>query len=171
MLASCSSSSLTCEDLKCFLTVKYEATVIRIPHYMYIFGLWLIGMCKNQLQRHANVWWLRAGNIKVKEMNTSEQVLLNIFILCFLSFAMMDYAPQASSVPATLFVAAGNTMERLASGNGRAVKCKSVCERHPVFVLLEQMDVGSEPKVNFSHRQKEQIKPNVLFFLPSGTHI
>lgn len=84
-------------------------------------------------------------------MNTSEQVLLNKFILCFLSFAMMDYAPQAGSVPATLFVAARNTMEKMASGNGRAVKCKSVCECHPVFVLLEQMIVGSEPKVNFSH--------------------
>lgn len=49
----------------------------------------------------------RGGKMKVKVMNTSEQVLLNIFILCFLSFAMMDYAPQACGVPATLFVAAG----------------------------------------------------------------
>lgn len=127
-------------------------------------------MYKNQFQSHTNVWCLTAGKIKVKVMNTSEQVLLNKLILCFLSIAMMDYAPQASSMPATLFVAARNTMERLASRNGRAVKCKSVCERHPVFVLLEQMVVGSEPKVNFSHRQKEQIKPIVLFFLPSGTH-
>lgn len=103
---------------------------------------------------------------KVEVMNTSEQVLLNIFILCLLSFAVMDYAPPASSVPATLFVAAGNIMEGLASGNGRAVKCKSVCERHTVFVLLEQMDVGSQPKENFSHRQEEQIKPDILFFLP-----
>lgn len=119
------------------------------------------------MRLHATVWWLRAGKIKVKVMNTSEHVLLNIFILCFFSLTMMDYAPQASSVPATLFVAAGNTMERLASGNGRAVKCKSVCERHPVFVLLEQMDVGSEPRAKFSRRRKEQIKPDVLFSFTS----
>lgn len=132
------------------MAVEYETMIKHVPHYQN-FCFWLIGIYKNQLQLHTNFWWLRAGKIKVKVMNTSEPVLLNIFIVCFLSFVMMDYAPQASSMPATLFVAAGNTMERLASGKGRAVKCKSVCERHPVFVLLEQMDVGSEPKENFSH--------------------
>lgn len=83
-------------------------------------------------------------------MNASEQVLFNISIPCFFSFMVMDYAPQASSVPATRFVAPGNTMERLESGNSRAVKCKFVCERHLLFVMLEQMVVSAGPKANFS---------------------
>lgn len=66
---------------------------------------------------------------------------------------MMDYTPQASSVPATLYFfflfGARNTKERLASGNTRAVKCKSVCKCHSVFVLHEQMDVDGEAKANF----------------------
>lgn len=94
-----------------------------------------------------------------------------MFHSVILFFIMMDYAPQASLVPATLFVTAANTKERMASGNGRAVKCKSVCDCHPAFVLREQMDVWGEPMANFSHLQKEQVKSNThssFFFLPPG---
>lgn len=169
MLASCSSLSLTCRGLQFFLAGGNEATAANVTPFLWNVCVWLIGMCKNQFQQLSVGW--EQGKLKVEVMNTREQVLLNKSIPCLFSFAVMDYAPQASSVPATLFVAAGNTMERLASGNGRAVKCKSVCVRHPLFVLLEQMDVSGEPKANFSCWKIEQIKPDVLFFLPSGTHI
>lgn len=57
----------------------------------------------SQFRVHANGSWVRAGKIKVKIMDTTEQVFLNIFIVWFFFVVMMDYAPQASSVPATLF--------------------------------------------------------------------
>lgn len=104
MLASCSPLSLTCGDLKMHLGSRIRSTHL-ISCTMFAFVS--VGCIRTGFRLHATVWWLRAGKIKVKVMNTSEHVLLNIFILCFFSLAMMDYAPQASSVPATLFVAAG----------------------------------------------------------------
>lgn len=69
-------------------------------------------------------------------------------VLPFPLFVMMDYAPRACKRASKSFlVAAGNTMERLASENGRAAKWKNLYVRcHPAFVLLKQMDGGGEPK-------------------------
>lgn len=58
--------------------------------------------------------------------------------------------PRRLAACSFFFVAAGSTMVRVASVNGRAVKCKSVFEHRRLFVLFEQMNVGGQPKVNVS---------------------
>lgn len=116
IFAGCSPLSFTCQGFKIFPAGENEAMngACRSFPLKPIFCFWLSGMCKNQFEL------LSGGRVqekaKVEVMNTSEQVLLNKSIPCFFSFAVMDYAPRASGVPATLFVAAGNTMRRLASG-------------------------------------------------------
>lgn len=106
----------------------------------------------------------------VEVMNTSEQVLLNNPATLF--FRSDGLHPSGVRRASNSFCCCWKYNEwdwRLE--NGSAVKCKSVRERHPFFVLLRQMDVGSEPTATFPAQQSQDLQPDALLILSSGPHL
>lgn len=122
----------------------------------------------SQFRGHSNGSWVRAGKIKVKIMDTTEQVFLNIFIVWFFFVVMMDYAPQASSVPATLYFFFFLVLEiqrrdwhleilELWNVNLYASVTRSLFYMNKWTSTVRQKRISSP-------QMKEQMKPNIFLF-------